>query len=188
MKTACMLGLALAVGTAAHAGKSVPDVTVYLDPRGVDSAVMHDAQSLAGSMFAAIGVRVKWAAESRVPPSPAGASAVVHLRMVEQPQAGCEAPALGCAFPYADGAKAIDILYPRLKTICKSQSGLESKLLAHVMVHEIAHVLQGVSRHSETGVMKAHWTGDDYGAMRWKALPFTAHDVELIRAGIQRLR
>lgn len=38
---------------------------------------------------------------------------------------------------------------------------LRSGLLAHVMVHEIAYILKGIVRHSDTGIMKgqvAHWT------------------------------
>jgi len=34
-------------------------------------------------------------------------------------------------------------------------------LLAHVLVHEIADILEGVDQDSEEGVMKAHWTADD---------------------------
>ena len=59
-------------------------------------------------------------------------------------------------------------------------------ILAHVMVHEITHVLQGVSRHSESGVMKATWTMKEYGEMLPKPLPFTDDDVLLIRLGLER--
>jgi hypothetical protein len=58
-----------------------------------------------------------------------------------------------------------------------------SVLLAHVLVHEITHILQGIGRHSDSGVMKARWTGEDYEAMVRKPLPFTSDDIELIRRG-----
>ena len=38
-------------------------------------------------------------------------------------------------------------------------------LLAYIFAHEIAHALQGVGRHSKSGIMKAEWTIDDYRAM-----------------------
>ena len=38
-------------------------------------------------------------------------------------------------------------------------------LLAHVLVHEITHVLEGVDRHTGQGVMKARWTEDDLALM-----------------------
>ena len=57
-------------------------------------------------------------------------------------------------------------------------------LLAHVLVHEITHILEGVNWHSEVGVMKAHWTADDLMQMMYKPLPFDPQDVLLIRKGL----
>jgi hypothetical protein len=62
---------------------------------------------------------------------------------------------------------------------------LEQALLAHVMVHEVTQVLQGVNRHSDVGVMKAHWEQKEYNQMQWKPLPFTPHDVALVKAGLR---
>jgi hypothetical protein len=53
------------------------------------------------------------------------------------------------------------------------------------MAHEIAHMLQGVSRHSLTGVMKPHWDQDDYAQMAWKPLEFTKGDIILMQLGIK---
>ena len=57
-------------------------------------------------------------------------------------------------------------------------------ILAHVMVHEIAHVLEGIDRHSKEGVMKSQWTLDDFKKMAYKPLPFYPEDVLLIRQGV----
>lgn len=54
------------------------------------------------------------------------------------------------------------------------------------MVHEITHVLEGINRHSEEGVMKAIWSAKDYERMRDHPLPFAPVDVDLIREGIAR--
>lgn len=43
--------------------------------------------------------------------------------------------------------------------------GNVSILLGHVIAREVMHILQGVARHSESGVMKANWTGADYQQM-----------------------
>jgi hypothetical protein len=59
-----------------------------------------------------------------------------------------------------------------------------SNVLAHVMVHEITHRLQGINRHSATGVMKEVWTVGDFGGMRLRPLPFTPLDIDLIYAGL----
>jgi len=57
-------------------------------------------------------------------------------------------------------------------------------LLAHVLVHEITHVLEGCDSHSDRGVMKAHWDARDYVHMSPGHLTFTAEDVVLIDRGL----
>jgi len=59
-----------------------------------------------------------------------------------------------------------------------------SALLAYVLVHEITHVVQGVNRHSQTGVMKAHWSTEDQTAILERRLGFEEHDVQLMRQGL----
>jgi hypothetical protein len=50
-------------------------------------------------------------------------------------------------------------------------------VLAHVLVHEVTHILQGFPRHSESGVMKAHWDSQNFAQMTWQPLPFTDDDI-----------
>src|ERR1022692_2423743 len=57
--------------------------------------------------------------------------------------------------------------------------------MAHVLVHEITHVLEGISRHSSTGIMKAQWNKNDFFEMRRKPLPFAQEDVNLIYDGLK---
>ena len=52
-------------------------------------------------------------------------------------------------------------------------------LLGNVLAHEIGHVLQGVLRHSETGVMKARWSDNEILRMPRERLHFTAEDVAI---------
>ena len=54
----------------------------------------------------------------------------------------------------------------------------------HVHIGKL-HILQGVSRHSPTGVMKPRWDRDDYSQMAWRPLPFTEADIVLIRLGMK---
>jgi hypothetical protein len=57
-------------------------------------------------------------------------------------------------------------------------------LLGHVLAHEIAHVLQGIAHHSETGVMKGVWSENEITNMSKHRLQFTVFDLELIRKGL----
>ena len=58
------------------------------------------------------------------------------------------------------------------------------RLLSYVLAHEIAHILQGVDRHSETGIMKASWDEGDYFDMGRGRLKFTPSDIDLIHLGL----
>ena len=58
-------------------------------------------------------------------------------------------------------------------------------LLAHVLAHEITHVLEGIDRHSESGVMRAHWSSDEMWDMASKPLAFTEEDKYLIHRGLK---
>jgi hypothetical protein len=57
-------------------------------------------------------------------------------------------------------------------------------LLGYVLVHEITHNLQGIARHSKTGIMKPRWTPRDYVDMGVRQLHFERIDIELIYAGL----
>ena len=56
--------------------------------------------------------------------------------------------------------------------------------MAYVLAHELAHAMQGVARHSESGILKAHWSNADCVEMAFHTLAFTQFDVELIHRGL----
>lgn len=134
-------------------------------------------QKLAEQMFATAGVRVRWRVGT---PSEAKLveerPIVVHFA-VNTP-ASDHPGALAFAVPY-EGVH-IKIFYDRIKA---GSPRITQVVLAHVLVHEMTHILQGIERHSETGIMKAIWTAQDYTDMAWKPLSFTSDDVDLIQNG-----
>jgi hypothetical protein len=60
-----------------------------------------------------------------------------------------------------------------------------ASVMAHVLVHEIAHVLEGIDRHSRTGIMKVRWDDRDYFEMLRNPLPFAPEDADLIHLGLK---
>jgi hypothetical protein len=54
-------------------------------------------------------------------------------------------------------------------------------LLGHVLAHEITHLLEGICRHSPTGIMKQQWDWRDYSDMSRLKLSFAADDIALMR-------
>jgi hypothetical protein len=88
--------------------------------------------------------------------------------------------ALALAKPYE--GDHIEVFYERIAEAVVPPT--VPALLAHVLVHEITHLLQGIARHSQEGIMKARWDARDYQRMASKPLAFTQTDMELIRRGI----
>ena len=135
------------------------------------------AQSLASQMFAGIGVRLDWL---RTRKACAEARDAIVIDMARQIPSTYQPGALASALPH-EGVHIV-VFADRVR---KSASHVTaSALLAHVLAHEIAHLLQGIARHSETGVMRERWQTDDYQRMAWQPLSFTELDVSLIHAGI----
>lgn len=148
-------------------------VTVYVqDGAIVPGQTLARAEGLAGQMFTVAGVRINWRAGR-----PSGDA--ITVGMSDVPSA-YHPEALAFALPY-EGVH-ITVYYDRIRK--RIAPDLAATLLAHVLVHEITHSLQGIDRHSETGIMKARWTTADYVQMRSKPLPFSEEDTELIQKGL----
>jgi hypothetical protein len=150
-------------------------VTVYVENCNVvDIWTLQLAEGLATRMFARIGISIKW--RDGMPPREDTTATVVH--MVPKAPEDLHRGALGyTTFPPHSGAQVF-VLAGRLGQT--ADSFLLRALLAHVLVHEMTHALEGISRHAETGVMKARWSGDDFSAMGRKTLEFTPVDISLI--------
>jgi hypothetical protein len=178
MKIAAMTLMAAVVGVAAEPGQH--KLAVYLlDSAAVPLHVEGPAQALAAKMFATIGIRLRWRIGE--PPRTTTPSAQhIFIELTTDTPANRLPGAMAYAKPY-EGVY-IRVFYDRIH----SEVVPRSVLLAHVLVHEITHVLQGVARHSDSGVMKAVWTYQDHLQMRKDPLPFTPHDVELIHLGLAR--
>jgi hypothetical protein len=146
-------------------------VTVYLrDSATVPASVAGPAQNGAAEIFGRIGVKIHW--RQGVPPASLkraiGVELVAYTPQITLPGA------LACTVLYD---------YPTIQVFYDRIQGAEApgRVLAHVLAHEITHVLQGTARHSDTGIMKASWSRSDFDRMRFTTLTFTEEDVGLIR-------
>jgi len=162
-----------AVGTGAWAADEgaapVRSVTVCI--RRDFGTPTYGAEKAVSEIFSPIGVRIDWRRGS----CPAFLD-VINLGFADEAPKGISPGALAYAHPYGG---SIVVLYGRVK-----QQFCIQQLLPYVMAHEIAHILEGVSRHSAAGIMKAYWNGADYHAMVHKAMIFAPEDVDLIHAGM----
>jgi len=131
---------------------------------------------LASKMFASIGVRIDWHDRDSCP-FEVGA---IQVHMSYDPPGIRKFKTLAFAQPYD---RNIIVVFPNRVQELNRNGG--PSVLAHVLVHEITHVLEGISRHSATGIMKAQWDDKDYFEMRRKPLRFAQEDVALIYDGLK---
>jgi hypothetical protein len=137
------------------------------------------AETFAGQLFASIRVKIEWRGP-RI--CSAGARDPVFLMIQERTPESYFPGALGVALPL-EGSHAW-VFYDRVRQATPDDH-LLSALLAHVMAHEIAHVLQGIIHHSETGILRAHWSETDCARMAFFPLMFTRTDAILIHHGLE---
>jgi hypothetical protein len=155
------------------------DVTVCLTAEG--TALTAGAKQTAGEVLRRAGVTIAW---QRPGPRALGVPGTwLRIRLVEETSDGRPAAALAVSYPYARCSREITVYLDRVREASDGATH-ESTLLAYVLVHEITHVIQGVNRHSESGVMKARWSEKDRTAMYGNRLGFENVDVQLIRQGL----
>jgi hypothetical protein len=161
-----------------YAGDHIP-VHVYLQG-GVPSDALGVAQRIAADMFSRVGVRLIWHSGD-LPETAGSGPRRIGIRIVKQvPQTATEF-ALAGAQPYASTGTLIQVYEDRVKSIVSRQPSLSRELLGYVFAHELGHVLMGTNYHSDSGVMKAQWSNDDYAAMRMRRLRFNDSDSDRIR-------
>ena len=176
MKITAMAAVAMTVAMSARAD----EVTVYVQGFSVVPApVLNRAQVLANEIFAGVGVKIDWR-RGQPSRSQSRTEKPIVVEMITDTPRELKPGALAFARPY-EGVH-ITLFYDRVRAATEPE--LTPNLLAHVLVHEITHILQGTCRHSDTGIMKARWAHADYMEMGQKPLSFTEEDVQLIRAGL----
>jgi hypothetical protein len=144
---------------------------------GPDGLVRTTAQPAVSRIFAEIGVQIEWARDARACVVDEG---IVVSLSYETPS-NKYPNAWGYALPYE--RTHMVVFYDRVqKTI--GETGAKN-LLAYVLAHELTHMLQGVNRHSATGIMKAAWDRGDYFDMGRGALRFAPEDVRLLRMALE---
>lgn len=171
------------------AGQSEYGVKVYLSSKvEVQPTLLWYGQETATSLFAKIGVRLIWRS-GRWRPSPKVDSGCMdelgerELALEIAPQAPefIDKTALALAIPHADGTNRVVIFFDRVKSVLqRHRHGPQPTIFGYVLAHELGHTL-GITRHSESGVMRELWTEDDFTQMANGALVFTTQDAALVR-------
>ena len=179
------MALALLTIPAATAGEPTgqPVVEIFLPAMrrpALDMAFLR-ARDIVTQIYADIGIKVVWLRSS---PSPGCEIRPMHGRILVTLATGNPGlhrdMALAYANPYMVGQPCITLLTDRLGDDVRLNPLTTGFVLGHTLAHEIGHVLQGIARHSETGVMKSRWSQTEVRDMTVERLHFEPYDRELI--------
>jgi hypothetical protein len=163
-------------------------VDVYISDSDDSAQLLSPGKVLATGIFGKIGVRLNWrAGELPATQGAAGHEAVQRafgLRTLEHAPESATPGALASARIVGSSGTEITVYQDRVQRFLDSHRNLAGVGLGYVLAHELAHVMQGVGRHSESGILKAQWSNEDYHEMIFHKLAFTNFDVDLIHTGL----
>jgi len=150
--------------------QSVGQLRVCVDAGNETPAlVLIRAKALTSRMLAPAWLALDWHSAETAACREVLPSDTVSIESADKTPVDQHAGALAYTKP-CQGSQIV-VFYDRIERAAKG-SAQASTVLAHVMTHEIAHLLQGGARHSETGVMKARWYQNDFDLMVYGPLPF----------------
>jgi hypothetical protein len=167
--------------TAVLAADPSPAIIIYVDcDSSIPGAPVSLATARSAKIFAQIGLTVRFRDGRKPKTKMTGAN---EFEMYLENELPPDVHAAAVAHLYGlDGR--IRVFYGSLKDY--KSGGLLAVVLAYVMTHEITHVLEGISHHSPTGVMKAKWSREDFAKIEASRLKFDPQDIDLIRSGIEK--
>lgn len=161
---------------AAHTNK--PVVTVCIIPDGNMKTVLL-GQATASRIFERVGIQLKWRNTPRSCVELGNSIVVTISHDTSQDQHRR-------ALAYATVVEGSHIAVHLDRVLNLVPSGEQPRLLGYVLAHEIAHIVQGVERHSASGIMKAYWNNPDYADMQGDFLSFAQEDISLLQRGVDR--
>jgi hypothetical protein len=154
-------------------------VDVYVNGRDASAQLLGPGTPIASGIFKKIGVRINWH-EGKLP---AGQSAF-GIRTVEHAPQSATSEALAASQLSGASGVEITVYKDRVRRFLEDHPSLAGAAAGYVLAHELAHAMQGVARHSESGILKAHWSREDFTEMMYRKLAFTPSDVELMHQGL----
>ena len=153
-----------------------------LNHAGIARTEMLDAESEAGRIFQAAGIRIQWVDCSRGGcHGDLGANEFV-LNIVPDGKTSTDL-VFGVAFlgPSGEG-KYADVFFRRIEVACRGNRQDIWRMLGTIAAHELGHLLLGSHAHSSAGVMMASWGGQTVHRVEMGCLLFSSEQAALMRA------
>jgi hypothetical protein len=188
----------VAFGRTAFAGETQPlTITLYLHNYArVPSAVLTRAEDEATRIYHALGVDLVWvdlSARSTYPPPEMMSTLDITINVVsdvmaERKRAAGDVMGAAPGTPEQRGRLAY-VFYRRVALLAHGAGNdAESKILGHVVAHEMGHLLLPANSHSPSGVMRADWDSQQLHRVVKGVLQFTPEQSELIRSNVSSVR
>jgi hypothetical protein len=173
---------ALSVGCILGAEKT--QVDIYINSHDDSVLLLGAGTVVASGIYEKIGVHLNW--RSGAPKAAIPGRTVYFIRTLAHAPESVTGGAVASSELFASGGTEITIYKDRMARFLDNNRSLSSVGAGYVLAHELAHLMQGVPRHSDSGILKAHWNTDEYKEMFFHNLAFTQADVELIHQGLDR--
>ena len=176
------LGVCLVIGAAMVSARprASYEVKVCLSEH-VRAPELLVATARAAVILGSAGVRIRWCHGLR---NEDGGPAPVLVEIFADAPAHTPPGVQARSFPYAAHGARIEVYRNRVLLLAPEGYVASGSVLGHVLAHEITHVIQGISRHSDEGLMAASWTTEVVRQMVRAPLPLLPHDVQLIQAAL----
>src|SRR5579862_8272815 len=167
-----LLAAALPVIAACASPQQIARVCMNTDLNGPAWSELALAVAHMSRTFGAASVVLHWTC--RDDPSS------IKLNVLREGNPGERPGVLAYAFPYGD---SVVVFHDRI-TRAAGRTTVTS-LLAYVLTHETTHVMQRISRHSPSGIMREAWDDSDYAQITARTLAFTPIDIQFIHQGLK---
>lgn len=175
-----------AVASAKPQGRpDIPRVEICFEMDGsvrLGGMMFASAKATASQLVAEGGIRLDWS-HGKISDCDRGGQSIGIKFVAHAPEVVAERPhALASAMPYGTG-ETIAVYDDRIARYCAIfPEADQAKILGHILAHEIVHMLQGVARHSSTGLMKARWDTEDLRTISRTGLGMAAEDRQILAA------
>lgn len=166
---------------------SLTITVIAYDYEGVPATIRADAERYATRIYREIGVDLQWrhaTAFEAQPVDDAGTAVVMAIASRDMANAKNRPDDVLGTTP-RDG-KGVGVIayafYGRIDDLARHVlNGRVAPLLGHVFAHEIGHLVLPAHAHSDTGLMRGDWDGQQIGRAIRGMLRFTAEEAALIR-------
>jgi hypothetical protein len=181
-RAALVVAAVLISGPRAAADSEAPGLTIQLqllNDANVPADILESARQQVSAIYARAGI------ELIRHDTPAAAPSALRFAAKIVPHSlgyGQDKPhVMGAALGETRGT-LVYVFFGRVENFARSQRVLSSTMLAHVIAHEIGHLLLPKGWHSDRGLMRGKWDRAQVDNAMRGTLTFTPDEIRTIRA------